>query len=107
MIAGLLDRGSIRDGLENARVVIGIVALDGEPAKQMRLAGPVEPASAGKIGVEIQHLVAAKTHRIRRADELIYQVVKLAVEKADGEADTIVTQKLIDTNIERTALLGA
>src|SRR5438445_6944812 len=48
----LLDRGRTRDGLEYARVIIGIVALDGEPAEEVRLAGGVEAASAGSIGVE-------------------------------------------------------
>ena len=107
MIAGLLDRGSIRDGLKDAGIIVRIVALDGEPAKEVRLAGPVEAASAGKIGVEIQHFVSAETHGIGRADELINQVVKVAVEKVDGETDALVAEKLIETSVERTALLGA
>src|SRR5439155_23499900 len=89
MVARLVDRGRIRDGLEYARVIIGIVALDGEPAEEVRLAGGVEAASAGSIGVEVQHFVSAETHGIGRADQLIDQVVKLVVEKADGEADAI------------------
>jgi len=51
--------------------------------------------SAGKIGIEVEHFVAAEADGIGRSDLLVDQIAKLAGEVADGNAEAIGTEKRI------------
>ncbi len=107
MIAGLLDGRGGDDGLEHAGVIVGIVTFQHEPVIEVGFAGPIHAAGARKIGVEVEHFMAAEADGVRRADRLVDQIAKLAGEVAGGNAETIPTDKLVDTDVERAAAFRA
>src|SRR5207253_2797300 len=107
MIARLLDGRSRADGLEHARVIVGIIAFQHKPVIQMGLTGPVHSASAGKIGIEVEHFVAAEADGVRGSDLLVDQIAKLAGEIPAGNAKTIRAEKLVDSEMDSAAAFGA
>src|SRR5258708_3453553 len=107
MIAGLLDSRCCADGFEDASVIVRIVSLQEKPVIQVGFAGPIHTASAGKIGIEIEHFVAVEADGVRGADLLVDQIAKLVGEVAGREAKAIGAEKLVDAKIEGAAAFRA
>src|ERR1700730_17210469 len=106
MIARLFKARSRADGSEHAGVIVRIVAFQQKPVIQVSFAGPIHPASAGKIAIEVQLFIAAEAHGIRRSNRLVDQIAELVREVTRGNAKAIRTEILVDSEIDRAAALG-
>src|SRR5713226_2625274 len=106
-IAGLESRIGERIGrLKDARVVVRVVAADGEPSEGTRLQREVDAAGASEVGVEI----IARTEwaaRNNSAGSKTDHIAKAIGEVIGGQTQLIGIEKLLEANIVRAAALRA
>src|SRR5271155_944534 len=105
MIARLFHGWSRVHRLEHARIVERIVAIQREPARQLRSPRPIHATGAGEVRIEIQIYKAAEAHGICVSHLLVDQIAKLIRKVSNGNAKTVRGKILIDTHIDGAAPL--
>src|SRR5712692_10519147 len=106
-VAGFEGRiGKRIGGLENARVVIGIVPAKREPAEGARLHGKVHAASASEISIE-KIAGAERASEGNRAGSETDHIAKATSEVIGGETQPAGAEKLLETAVVGAAVFRA
>src|SRR5580704_1341435 len=91
-------------GREDARVVVGVVSRDAQPARHLGFERGLRAVRAGPVGVEV---AAAESRAIaRRAPESeAHDVAKVVVKVSGREMEAIGGEELLNSGIDGGALL--
>ncbi len=107
MIAGHLNGIEGVGGFQDARVVMGVVAIKAEPSAKAQFARKIDAAGTCQIGVEIRAGALLAGGSRCGIESETDDVAEAIVEISGGESKALTGEKLVETGVIGLAALGA